>query len=79
MVLVVCANLMLLDVYRSYYYFPICCSGGKMGNKLFFFYQNFMMIRKTIEALEDASYEDTFEESGVLSIISVEEVLGKWT
>ena len=37
------------------------------------------MSRKTIKALEDASYEDTFEESGVLSIISVEEVLGKWT
>ena len=35
------------------------------------------MIRKTIEALEDASYEDTFEESGVISIIMVEEVYGK--
>ena len=35
------------------------------------------MIRKTIEALEDASYEDTFEESRVISIIMVEEFFGK--
>ena len=35
------------------------------------------MIRKTIEALEHVSYEDTFKESWVISIIMVAEVLGK--